>query len=162
APLAPRVGAEALEYAHVQVAIDRRARTARFLLRGPDGPPPADAGELRRLGSRAWSLRLFRELEDAICPLRFNEQQIALWLFTSEGKSDRVAAHAPALARLSESDWFAREILLQAGRTLRRLDVTARSLFALVEPGSCFAGSLLETVLACDRSYALDDPGRTV
>jgi benzoyl-CoA-dihydrodiol lyase len=107
-------------------------------------------------------LRLFLELEDAICRLRFNEEEIGVWLIRTEGDADLVAAHDEALARLAPSDWFAREVLLLAGRTLRRLDVTARTLFALVEPGSCFAGSLLEAALACDRTYALNDPDRPV
>src|SRR6266704_2252185 len=120
APLASRVGADEIGYAHLRVSIDRKERTASFRLRGPGGPPPADAAELRRQGSDTW------------------------------------------MPRLAGSDWFAREIILHAGRTLRRLDVTARSLFALVEPGSCFAGSILEIALACDRSYALDDAARPV
>src|SRR5437773_1391260 len=162
APLVCRPAADGIAYTHLQVSIDRKERTASFRLRGPDGPPPADAGELRRQGSDAWMLRLFRELDDAVCRMRFNEEEIGLWLFSSEGDADRVTAHDTTLARLAGSDWFAREILLHAGRTLRRLDVTARSLFALVEPGSCFVGSVLEILLASDRSYALDDETRPV
>ncbi len=161
-PLGVRAGENELGYTLVHVDIDRRARTATFRLRGPDGKPPADAGALRREGSRTWMLRLFRELDDAICRLRFNEEEIGVWLFKSGGDPDLVAAHDAALSRLAPADWFAREVLLFAGRVLRRLDVTARTLFALVEPGSCFAGCLLEIALACDRAYALDDPGRPV
>jgi benzoyl-CoA-dihydrodiol lyase len=124
--------------------------------------PPPDAAALRKEGNGNWTLRLFRELDDAICRLRFNEEEIGLWLFKTEGDADRVAAHDATLARLSRTDWFAREIILKSARTLRRLDVSARSLFALVEPGSCFAGSLLEIALACDRTYALDDPARPI
>jgi len=157
-----KAGGDELKYRHLHVAIDRAARTASLRLKGPSGPPPADAAALRREGSDTWMLRLFLELEDAICRLRFNEEEIGVWLVRTEGDPDRVAAHDDALTRLAPTDWFAREVLLLAGRTLRRLDVTARSLFALVEPGSCFAGSLLETALACDRTYALDDPDRPV
>ncbi len=161
-PLHPRIGPDEIAYSHVKVTIDRKGRTASFVLKGPTSPPPADAAALRRQGSEVWMLRLFRELDDAVCRMRFNEEEIGLWLFRTAGDPEIVAAHDAALARLSAEDWFAREILLMAARTLRRLDVTARSLFALVEPGSCFVGSLLETALACDRSYALDDPDRPV
>jgi benzoyl-CoA-dihydrodiol lyase len=162
APLDCAVGGDEIAYTLVRVSIDRSERTATFHLKGPGGPPPADAAALRREGSAAWMLRLFRELDDAVCRMRFNEEEIGLWLFKSEGDPEQVAAHDEALARWSASDWFAREIVLQAARTLRRLDVTARSLFALVEPGSCFVGSLLETALACDRSYALEDGKKPV
>jgi benzoyl-CoA-dihydrodiol lyase len=161
-PLDVKVGRDELAYSHLHVAIDRAARTAALRLKGPAGRPPADASSLRREGSGTWMLRLFLELEDAICRLRFNEEEIGVWLIRTEGDPDLVAAHDEALSRLAPSDWFAREVLLLAGRTLRRLDVTARTLFALVEPGSCFAGSLLETALSCDRAYALDDPDRPV
>ncbi len=161
-PLNPRIGADAVAYSLVHVAIDRQGRTATLTLKGPEGPPPADASALRRQGSDTWMLRLFRELDDAICRLRFNEEEIGLWLVKTEGDPERMAAHDAAIAGLATSDWFAAETILQAARTLRRLDVTARSLFALVEPGSCFAGSLLEAALACDRTYALDDEDRPV
>ncbi|MBI1950128.1 MAG: benzoyl-CoA-dihydrodiol lyase, partial [Acidobacteria bacterium] len=161
-PLGVKAGENELAYTLLHVGIDRRARTATFRLHGPDGRPPEDALALRREGSGTWMLRLFRELDDAICRLRFNEEEIGVWLFKTEGDPDLVASHDAALSRLAPSDWFAREVLLLAGRVLRRMDVTARTLFALVEPGSCFAGCLLEISLACDRAYALDDPGRAV
>ncbi|MBI2014718.1 MAG: enoyl-CoA hydratase/isomerase family protein, partial [Candidatus Rokubacteria bacterium] len=160
--LGVKAGENELAYTLLHVGIDRRARTATFRLHGPDGRPPADALALRREGSGTWMLRLFRELDDAICRLRFNEEEIGVWLFKTEGDPDLVASHDAALSRLAPSDWFAREVLLLTGRVLRRMDVTARTLFALVEPGSCFAGCLLEISLACDRAYALDDPGRAV
>ena len=161
-PLGVKAGDNELAYTLLNVTLDRRARTATFRLQGPGGRPPANAEALRREGSGTWMLRLFRELDDAVCRLRFNEEEIGVWLFRTEGDPDLVAAHDAALSRLAPSDWFAREVLLLAGRVLRRLDVTGRTLFALVEPGSCFAGCLLETSLACDRAYALDDPGRPV
>ncbi len=162
APLKPKLGADAYAYSLVEVGIDRGARTATLRLKGPAGAPPADAAALRREGSLNWMLRLFRELDDAVCRLRFNEEEIGLWLIKTEGAPDLVAAHDAAMQRLASSDWLAREVILMAARTLRRLDVTARSLFALVEPGSCFAGSLLETALAADRTYALDATDRPV
>jgi benzoyl-CoA-dihydrodiol lyase len=162
APLEVKAAGDEIAYSLVRVGIDRKARTASIRLTGPDGEPPADAAALRRAGCDLWMLRLFRELDDALCRLRFNEEEIGLLLIKTEGDSARVAAHDAALARLARTDWFAREVVLLAARTLRRLDVTARSIFALVEPGSCFAGSLLETALAADRAYALDDPQRPV
>ena len=162
APLGVELRADRYAYSEVDVTLDRKARTATLRLKGPAGPPPADDAALRREGCESWMLRLFRELDDAICRLRFNEEEIGLWLIRTEGDPDLVVAHDAALQRLASSDWLAREVILLAARTLRRLDVTGRSLFALVEPGSCFAGSLLETALAADRTYALDDPDRPV
>jgi benzoyl-CoA-dihydrodiol lyase len=159
-PLDVEVGEDGRVYSLLEVRIDRRARTATLTMKGPDEPPPADAASLRRAGSSFWMLRLFRELDDALCHLRFNEEEIGLLLIKTVGDPELVAAHDAALARMTAGDWFAREIVLLAGRALRRLDVTARSLFAVVEPGSCFSGSLLETALSADRTYALDDPVR--
>ncbi|MFQ5718895.1 MAG: 2,3-epoxybenzoyl-CoA dihydrolase [Acidobacteriota bacterium] len=161
-PLDPQVHADGLAYRYVSVAIDRPARTATITLKGPEDPAPDSASVLRARGSDAYLLRAFRELDDAICRLRFNDPEVGVWLLKSEGDPDRVLEHDLAVARLSADDWFAGEILLMVARTLRRLDTTARSLFALVEPGSCFAGSLLEMVLAADRAYALDDPDHPV
>jgi benzoyl-CoA-dihydrodiol lyase len=162
APLEPRVSADGIEYRHVSLAIDRKGRTATLTVKGPDGGPPADSGARRAAGADLYTLRLFRELDDALCHLRFNEEEIGLLLIKSAGQPRAVVDHDRALLEAAGTDWFAREVLLLAARTLRRLDVTARSLFALVEPGSCFAGSILETALAADRTYALDDPDRPV
>jgi benzoyl-CoA-dihydrodiol lyase len=162
APLDPKIGPDSLEYGLARATIDRRGRTATIVLRGPSEPPPADAVALRQAGCKVWMLRLFREFDDLLCRLRFNEEEIGLLILKTEGETDRVLAHDAALARLAESDWFAREILLLAARVLRRLDGTARSLFALVEAGSCCAGALLETALSADRTYALDDPALPV
>ena len=161
-PLAPEVSADRLAYRFVRVDFDRTARTATVTLSGPDGSVPADAGAMRRQGADLYLLRLFRELDDALCRLRFNEEETGVLLFKSDGDLAAVLAHEAAVTKAAETDWFAREVILLAARTLRRLDTTARSLFALVEPGSCFAGSLLEVVLAADRAYALDDPARPV
>ncbi len=161
-PLSGEAGADTLDYTSLRVAIDRQGRTATIVVRGPEGEPPADAAALRRAGAGAWHLRLFRELDDALCRLRFNELEIGLLILKTEGDPDRVAIHDEALAEMATSDWFAREIVLMVARTLRRLDVTARSMFALVEPGSCCVGSLLEIALAADRAYALDDPENPV
>jgi benzoyl-CoA-dihydrodiol lyase len=180
-PLRPDIGADRWAYRHVEVAFDRKRRTAALTLRGPAGDPPRDAADARKQGADLWMLRLSRELSDALCRLRFNEEEIGLLLIKSAGDVGRVLAHDRAMARLAgdrgvagagagvgegaaagTGDWFAHEVLLHLARTLRRLDVTARSLFALVEPGSCFAGSLFESALAADRIYALDDAERPV
>jgi benzoyl-CoA-dihydrodiol lyase len=161
-PLRPDITADLWSYKTVTVAIDRKGRTATVTLRAPAGDPPRDAGDARRQGADLWMLRLSRELSDALCRLRLNEEEIGLLLLRTEGATDRVIAHDRAMARLATGDWFAREVLLHLARTLRRLDVTARSMFALVEPGSCCAGSLYETALAADRIYALDDAERPV
>jgi benzoyl-CoA-dihydrodiol lyase len=158
-PLDPEVTEEAWRYRYVTVHIDRTARRARLSVHGPAEGPPATPASLRELGADAWTLRAFRELDDALCRLRFNEETCGLLLLETRGDSERVLAWDQALHEMRD-DWFAREILLHASRTLRRLDLTARSLFALAEPGSCFAGSLLELALAADRTYALDDPER--
>jgi benzoyl-CoA-dihydrodiol lyase len=161
-PLRVETGMDRWRYTALEVEIDRRRRTATLTLEGPEGNPPKDAAEARRLGADLWMLRLSRELSDALCRLRFNEEEIGLLLLKSGGDPERVARHDEALHALAREDWFAREVILHLARTLRRLDVTARTLFALVEPGSCFAGSLMEVALAADRTYALDDPKRPV
>jgi benzoyl-CoA-dihydrodiol lyase len=102
-------------------------------------------------------LRAYRELDDALCRLRFNEEQIGLLQLETRGDPARVLAWDRALAEWSRDDWFAREIVLHMARVLRRLDLTARSLFAVATAGSCFAGSLCELALAADRVYALTD-----
>jgi benzoyl-CoA-dihydrodiol lyase len=161
-PLEPDVAKDLWAYSTLGVAFDRKARTATVTLKGPDGPPPEDAAAAHRLGANLWMLRLSRELSDALCRLRFNEPEVGLLAIKTLGSVDAVLKHDARMAALAQTDWYAREVVLHFARTLRRLDVTARSLFALVEPGSCFAGSLLETALAADRTYALDDSARQV
>ena len=119
------------------------------------------AAEIRALGASWWPLAAFRELDDALCHLRINESEIGLILLKTAGDADTVVAIDGILDELSD-DWFVGEVRLLIARTLRRLDLTAKSLFALVEPGSCFAGTLFELALAADRSYMLDDPDNPV
>jgi benzoyl-CoA-dihydrodiol lyase len=133
----------------------RAGRTATLTVRGPGAGEPETAEAYRTRGANAWAFRAFRELEDAILWLRFNEETLGLVVIRTEGDLDRVLAVDATLDRLRD-DWFVREVLLYQARVLRRLDLTARSLFALVEPGSCFGGCLFELVLAADRSYLLD------
>jgi benzoyl-CoA-dihydrodiol lyase len=154
-PLARTADAEALHYSTLDVAIDRAARTATFTLRGPKDDQPKDIDAALKLGDQWWPLRLARELDDAILLLRTNELDIGTWLFKSQGSLEAVLA-TDALLAANNRHWFAREVIAFWRRTLRRLDVSSRSLLAVIEPGSCFAGTLLEVVLACDRSYMLD------
>ena len=150
--------ADALHYSLVKVAIDRGARTATFTIRGPTGAQPSDIAGIEVAGAGWYPLALARELEDAILSMRTNELDIGVWLIRTEGDSADALAMDATLEAL-KSHWLVRETILYLSRTLSRLDVTSRSLFALVEEGSCFAGSLLELALACDRIYHLAIPG---
>jgi benzoyl-CoA-dihydrodiol lyase len=149
------LGADTLSYPFLDIALDRAARTATLTLKGPVMPAPEDAGGIHAAGERFWPLALARELDDAILHLRFNEPAIGVWLVKSAGDAAEVAAYDALLQRCSK-DWLAREILLLWKRTLKRVDVTSRSILALVEPGSCFAGFLSELVLAADQSFMLE------
>ncbi len=154
-PLQREVGDTEIAYSHVTVTLDREGRTATFQVRGPDAPPPQDTAAIQAAGCEFWPLALARELDDAILHLRFNEPEIGTWILTTSGDADRVAAADAALLANSDN-WLVREISLYLKRTLKRLDVSSRSLIALIEPGSCFTGTLLELALAADRSYMLD------
>jgi len=147
----------ARRYKYVTLEMDRDRRTATLTVGGPLAGEPETAEALRQRGSDAWSLRAFRELDDALLYLRFNEDMLGVVIVKTAGDSERVLTADRLLDKL-RSDWFAHEILLYQARVLRRFDLTARSFFALIEPGSCFAGSLFELALASDRSYVLDDP----
>ncbi|MBL8707485.1 MAG: 2,3-epoxybenzoyl-CoA dihydrolase, partial [Rhodospirillales bacterium] len=154
-PLNRTIAGDRVDYGVLAIEIDRGQRTATITLRGPDAPPPADTAAVLAQGAQFWPLALARALDDAILHLRFNETEIGVWVFKTEGDAGQVAAYDALLQRL-EGDWLGREILLYWKRTLKRLDVTSRSMFALVEPGSCFTGFLLELVLAADQSFMLD------
>ena len=161
-PLERRIEADALHYRHVSVSIDRAGRTATFVVRGPQGPQPATPEAIVAAGAQWYPLAMVRELDDAILSMRTNELDIGTWLLKTEGDAEAVLAmDATLLAH--RGHWLVRETIGLLRRTLSRLDVSSRSLFALIEPGSCFAGTLLELALACDRSYQLvlpDEPGR--
>ena len=154
-PLQRELSENELAYRHVTVTLDREGRTATFQLRGPDATPPQDIAAIHAAGCEFWPLALARELDDAILHLRFNEPELGTWILTTSGEPDHVAA-ADAALLANAADWLVREITLYLKRTLKRLDVSSRSLIALIEPGSCFTGSLLELALAADRSYMLD------
>ncbi len=154
-PLARRIEADALHYDHLDIRLDRATRLATFTLRGPLDELPGSLDEILAQGAAFWPLALMRELDDAILHLRFNEEEIGTWMFKSEGDVARVLA-ADALLEAHAENWFVREVCLFAQRVLKRIDVSARTLVAAVEPGSCFAGTLLELVLAADQSFMLD------
>ncbi|MBL8303172.1 MAG: benzoyl-CoA-dihydrodiol lyase, partial [Ideonella sp.] len=149
-------------YPHVTVEIDRSKRTATWTVKGPTGAQPTDLAGIEAAGAAWYPLAMARELEDAILSMRTNELEIGTWLIKTEGDAAAVlAVDATLLAH--RSHWLVRETIGLLRRTFSRLDLSSRSLFALIEPGSCFAGSLLELALACDRSYHLalpDDEAR--
>ena len=159
-PLARTIEADALRYRYVTVEIDRARRTATFTVKGPQGAQPTTIEAIVAEGSNWYPLAMARELEDAILSMRTNELDIGTWLIKTEGDAAAVLATDSTL--LAHKDhWLVRETIGLLRRTLSRLDVSSRSLFALIEPGSCFAGTFLELALACDRSYmlALPDDG---
>ena len=140
---------------HVDVAIDRDAGTATFVVRGPAAPQPGTAEQLIEAGADGWLLAAALELDCAILRLRLNEPLIGTWLLRSEGDLDAVLA-AEAVIEREPENWLVREVRLLWTRTLKRLDLSARSLIALIDEGSCFAGTLAELVFAADRSIMLD------
>ena len=154
APLERERSADGVEYGAVSVEFQRGARLATITLRGPDAPPPASADAMVEQGAAFWPLRIARELDDAILDIRANEFDVAAILFKSSGDPAQVLAYDRFLDANKEH-WLAREIRNLWKRTLKRVDLTSRSLVALIEPGSCFAGTLAELVFASDRSYML-------
>jgi benzoyl-CoA-dihydrodiol lyase len=155
APLAVERTDTGATYRYVQLQVDPRRREARLTVQGPEAGEPGDTAGLRSRGSELWALRAFRELDDALLDLRFNRPEIGVVVLATRGDIDRVLAADRTLGD-ARGDWFADEVLLHMKRVLKRLDQTARSLFAVIDPGSCFAGSLFELALAADRSYMLD------
>jgi len=160
-PLARRVERDGLEYPHVTVAIDRARRIATVTVRGPSAPQPSGIEAINAAGAQWWPLAVARELDDAILSMRSNELDIGTWLLKTEGDAKAVLGCDEALARHADHG-FVREVIGHLRRTLARLDVSSRTLYALIEPGSCFAGTLAELALAADRAYmlALDDDAR--
>jgi benzoyl-CoA-dihydrodiol lyase len=160
-PLRVEVAADGREYQYVSLRLNRAQRLAELTLRGPAADLPADPAGIQELGDAYWPLQAFRELDNALLTLRFNEPEIGLVTLRATGGVENVLAVDHALARFRDH-WLVRETLLFMARALRRLDLTAKSFFALAEPGSCFAGSLLELALAADRIYMLNDPSRPI
>ena len=153
-PLAPGVSDSRRDYRYVAVVFDRDARLATIVLRGPADPPPASTDEMVARGASFWPLQLARELDDAILHIRLNELDVAAIVFKSSGEADRLLAYDHFLDT-NKDHWLAREIRLLWKRVLKRIDLTSRSLVTLIEPGSCFAGTLAELPFASDRSYIL-------
>jgi benzoyl-CoA-dihydrodiol lyase len=158
-PLDAAVTADAIEYSHVSLSIDRNARVATLVVRGPAEAQPSTPEAIVAAGDRFWPLRAFRELDDVLLRLRHNEPAIGTVVVRTEGDAARVLEVDATLAA-HRDHWLVREVVHFVKRTLKRMDLTARSFFALIEPGSCFAGTLFELALAADRSYMLDDPER--
>lgn len=153
-PISRSIEADALHYKHVSVEINRAARTATFTVKAPEGVQPSTIAEIEEVGANWYPLELARELEDAILSMRTNELDIGIWLLKTSGYSAAVLAMDQVLLA-NKDHWLVRETIGLLRRTFSRLDVSSRSLFALIEKGSCFAGSFLEFALACDRSYHL-------
>ncbi|MFQ5547727.1 MAG: 2,3-epoxybenzoyl-CoA dihydrolase [Woeseia sp.] len=144
-----------IRYPHVTVTLDRAGRSATLSIEGPGDDPPADAAGIREQGVGFWPLAVIRAIDDALLHLRFNEPTLGTLIIKSAGDTDRVVAY-DALLHEHRDNWLVREILLYMQRTYKRLDLTSRTTFAFIEPGSCFAGMLADLLFAVDRSYMLD------
>ena len=144
-------------YQYVKLKLNREQRYADLTVHAPSGAQPTTGDEIHELGDAYWPLQAYRELDDALLHLRVNEPLIGLVCVRTEGDAENVLSIDQTLAA-NHDHWLVREILLYMARVLRRLDLTAKSFFAIVEPGSCFAGNLVELLLASDRSYMLNDP----
>jgi benzoyl-CoA-dihydrodiol lyase len=156
-PLQRSADATGIHYEHVDVTIDRVARTATLVVRGPAQTQPSDPAGIQAAGAAWWPLAMARELDDAILSLRTNEAAIGTWLMKTQGDAQSVLAVDATLLQWRDH-WLVRETIGLLRRTFARLDVTSRTLFALVEPGSCFAGTLLELAFAADRTYMASLP----
>jgi benzoyl-CoA-dihydrodiol lyase len=154
-PAADAMVSAQVTYAHVTALLDPERGVAEITVAGPSADAPASMDEVYEQGAGFWPLAVARELDDLILDLRTNETEIGTWVLKTTGDPARVLAYDELLLANYDRDWLAREIVLYWKRTLKRLDVTSRSLIALIEPGSAFAGSLLELALAADRSYML-------
>jgi len=160
-PLEVKSTGDTREYKYVSLNFHREKRYADLTIRGPEPGLPTSVEEIHKLGDAYWPLRAYRELDDALLHLRVNEPEIGLVCLHTEGSIDEVLS-VDKILTANRDHWLVREIILLMARTLRRLDLTAKSFFAIIEPGSCFAGNLFELVLACDRSYMLNNPDETV
>ena len=154
-PLERQVDADQIRYEYVKIVLDRELGVANILIQGPSGAPQSSLEYIHDAGDKFWPLALARQLDDAILHLRLNESETGTWVFRTKGDKNLVAAYDDLLLKHA-SDWLVREITLYLKRTLKRLDVSSRSLVTLIEPGSCFTGTLLELALAADRCYMLD------
>ena len=149
--------ADTREYKYIGLKLNREKRYADLTVRGPESDLPTTPEDIQKRGDGYWPLRAFRELDDVLLYLRVNEPEIGLVCLRTQGRIDNVLAVDKTLTA-NRDHWLIREIILQMARVLRRLDLTAKSFFAIIEPGSCFAGSLLELALSADRTYMLNNP----
>jgi len=157
----PTDKSDSRDYKYVSLQFHHESRYVDLTVRGPEPNLPTTTDEIQQLGDSYWPLRAYRELDDALLYLRVNEPEIGLVCLRTEGKIDDVLAVDRALAA-NRDHWLVREIIMMMARTLRRLDLTAKSFFSIVEPGSCFAGNLLELALSSDRVYMLNNPDERV
>jgi benzoyl-CoA-dihydrodiol lyase len=155
-PLNPTITDSTITYSAVSLAINREKRTAELTVHAPADPQPTTPAEMLKAGDQFWPLRAFRELDDVLLRLRVDEPEIGTIVLRTEGDREAVLAVDRTLVA-HQTDWLVREIIHFMKRTLKRLDLTARTFFAFIEPGSAFAGSLFELALAADRSYMLHD-----
>jgi len=160
-PLAFESTDDTRDYKYVSLKLHREKRYADLTVRGPESDLPTTPDDIQELGDNYWALRAFRELDDSLLHLRVNEPEIGLVCLRTEGDIDNVLALDKTLAA-NRDHWLVREIVLNMARVLRRLDLTAKSFFAIIEPGSCFAGSLLELALSSDRVYMLNNPDQRI
>ncbi|GMV23610.1 MAG: enoyl-CoA hydratase [Acidimicrobiia bacterium] len=159
-PLGATYGDDAWTYSSVTVAFDRAKRSATLTVKAPDAPVESTVEAIHAAGDQFWPLRVFREIDDAILRLRVNEREIGTIVVKAEG-DPALVVQADEVLLANQSDWLVREILHFIKRTLKRVDLSAKSVFAVIEPGNAFAGSLFELALAADRSYLLDDDDQT-
>jgi benzoyl-CoA-dihydrodiol lyase len=160
-PIDVEVSSDALEYKYVKLSLHREQRYADLTVRAPESQSQMSPEEIQQAGDTYWPLRAYRELDHALLHLRVNEPEIGLVCLHTQGEISNVIAVDESLCS-HKDHWLVREIILHMARVLRRLDLTAKSFFSIIEPGSCFAGNLLELVLAADRSYMLNDPGQEI
>ena len=154
-PLERHIDADQVRYQNLTIDLDRELGVAYFMVEGPTEAPPSSVDGIHAAGDKFWPFALVRQLDDAILHLSLNESEAGTWVFRTRGDNSLVAAYDELLLD-NASDWLVREITLYLKRTLKRLDVSSRSLVTLIEPGSCFTGTLLELALAADRCYMLD------
>ena len=160
-PLEVKSTDDTREYKYVSLKLNREKRYADLTVHGPEADLPTTTDEIQKLGDNYWPLRAYRELDDMLLHLRVNEPEIGLVCLRTEGVIENVLAVDRTLAA-NRDHWLLREIILHMARVLRRLDLTAKSFFAIIEPGSCFAGNLLELALASDRTYMLNNPEEAI
>jgi benzoyl-CoA-dihydrodiol lyase len=154
-PLSREISKDKVNYNSISCSINREVLTAEITIHAPTKMPEQETAAIHTAGVNFWPLAFAREFDDLILHLRSNENEISTWVFKTNGSADFVAAADDALSN-NANNWFIKEIILYIKRTFKRLDVSSRSIITLVEPGSCFTGTLMELVLAADRSYMLD------